>query len=164
MKKIITAIVIIILTVYVLPVQATSKKISEMTFDELIKLRQTITMELFSRPEWQEVTVPQGVYKVGEDIPAGTWTVKCASENNKNYMMKECDLEWGEHLDESGHGVEWEGRWDVTTIYNPHSEYYDGGQTEYTFTVQDGDYIVIKAAYAPAVFMRYIGKPDLGFK
>lgn len=34
-----------------------------------------------SRPEWKEVTVPSGNWKVGEDIPAGTYCIKVESES-----------------------------------------------------------------------------------
>ena len=40
----------------------------------------------------------------------------------------------------------------------------EGYLTEYTFTVKDGDYIVINDAYNKAVFTPYAGKPSLGFK
>jgi hypothetical protein len=74
-------------------------------------------------------------------------------------------LEWGEYLTENGRSIKWKGRWDNVNIYNPNNEHYSNGRiTEYTFTVQDGDYIVIKDGYAPAVFTPYAGKPDLGFK
>ena len=48
------------------------------------------------------------------------------------------------------------------SVYNPKNE---GGflrlQTKYDFEVVNGDYIVIESA--PAIFVPYAGKPDLGF-
>ena len=55
---------------------ASAAKISEMTYEELIQMRQRIDREIVSRPEWKEVTVPAGIYKVGEDIPAGTYSIR----------------------------------------------------------------------------------------
>ena len=55
-----------------------------------------------SRPEWKEVKVPSGTWKVGEDIPAGTYGVTTKSilvtmtiykSESKDYM----DLE-GMHM------------------------------------------------------------------
>ena len=52
----------------------------------------------------------------------------------------------------------------LRTSENPEYKYYeyDGSITEYSFSVQDGDYIIIDDA--PAVFTPYQGKPSLGFK
>lgn len=49
--------------------------LQSMTFDELVELREQITAEITSRPEWKEVTVPAGIYEIGVDIPAGHWTI-----------------------------------------------------------------------------------------
>lgn len=161
-RKIISGVLALILAV--IPYSAFAKTIDEMSFEELLTWRERITQELFSRPEWQSVTVPPGVYQVGRDIPAGTWTVKCSEDNSTNIFMSECDFSWGEYLDDNGQDIAWDGRWDYVTIYNPSSEYYDGGSTEYTFTCKEGDWIVIDISYAAAVFTTYIGKPNLGFK
>lgn len=145
--------------------QAETFDLSGMTYDELIALKDQINLAIWNSQEWQEVTVPQGVWKVGEDIPAGTWTVRCADIGRNSYMMKECDFSWGEYLSESGRSVRWKGRYDLVTIYNPNNEDYTEGQlTEYTFTVKNGDYIIIGEAYNKAVFTPYTGKPSLGFK
>ena len=139
--------------------------LSGLSYDELVALKDRINLAIWNSEDWQEVTVPQGVWKVGEDIPAGTWTVRCADIGRDGYMMRECDFSWGENLAKNGLAVEWKGRYDLVTIYNPNNEYYkEGYLTEYTFTVQNGDYIIIDGAYNKAVFTPYAGKPSLGFK
>ena len=139
--------------------------LSGMSYNELVALKDQINLAIWNSKEWQEVTVPQGVWKVGEDIPAGTWTVRCADIGRNSYMMKECDFEWGEYLSDDGQSIRWKGRYDLVTIYNPNHEDYKAGQTtEYTFTVKNGDYIVISYSYNKAVFTPYAGKPSLGFK
>lgn len=139
--------------------------LSSLSYDELVSLKDQINLAIWNSQEWQEVTVPQGVWLVGEDIPAGTWTVKCADIGRDSYMMKECDFSWGEYLDDEGHSIRWKGRYDLVTIYNPnHPQYTEGQLTEYTFTVKNGDYIVISEAYNKAIFTPYAGKPSLGFK
>lgn len=165
MKKVITIIIIIVLTLACFPPVGFAKTISEMTFKELIYLRQKINLELFSRDEWQEVTVPHGVYFVGRDIPAGTWTVKCGSAYiNDRFSASYCEIEWGEYLDENGHGISGKGYRDYVQISNPESKYYEGEMTEYSFTVKYGDYIIVGDSGNSAVFLTYIGAPDLGFK
>lgn len=49
--------------------------LSEMNFTQLINLEKQLQREIMSRPEWKEVTVPQGFWTVGVDIPAGTYTI-----------------------------------------------------------------------------------------
>lgn len=139
--------------------------LSGLTYEELVALKDQINLAIWNSSEWQEVTVPQGVWKVGEDIPAGTWTVRCADTARDSYMMNECDLSWGEQLSENGQSIAWKGRYDLVTLYNPNNEHYNEGElTEYTFTVQEGDYIIIDNSYNCAVFIPYAGKPSLGFK
>lgn len=134
--------------------------LSGMSYDELVALKDRINLAMWQSDEWQEVTVPQGVWKVGEDIPAGHWTVKCIADKNCMYT----EVSWGEFLSESGQSIAWRGRNDDEFVKNPNHKYYeyDGSLTEYSFTVQDGDYIIID--FAPAVFTPYQGKPSLGFK
>ena len=59
--------------------------ISGLSFDELIALQATINQAIWNSDGWKEVTVPEGVYKIGEDIPAGRWTLKRA-KNDYTYM------------------------------------------------------------------------------
>lgn len=163
MKRIISILLVLVLLI---PCIAFADiDLSGMSYDELVALKDQINLAIWNSKEWQEVTVPQGVWKVGEDIPAGTWTVKCADSGRNNYMMRKCDFSWGECLSDSGKSIGWGGRYDMVNIYNPnHPDYTEGELTEYTFTVENGDYIIIDDAYNKAVFMPYAGKPSLGFQ
>lgn len=136
--------------------------LSGLSYDELVALKDKINLAIWNSQKWQEVTVPQGVWKVGEDIPAGTWTVTCTTEPG----WRSCYFTWAEKLEPNGQEIEieWGTRYDYLRLYNPNHRYYEvgDGDTSYTFTVRDGDYIVISDA--PAVFTPYAGKPGLGFK
>ena len=55
--------------------------VSSLSFSDLIKLQEEINLALWNSDEWQEVTVPAGLYQVGRDIPAGTWVVS----KNRNW-------------------------------------------------------------------------------
>lgn len=161
MKKVISFILCCVLVVSVCSAMAVD--LSGMSLDELVALKDQINLAIWNSNEWQEVTVPQGVWVVGEDIPAGKWTVKCAHGNG--IMMKECDIEWGEYLNDNGKHIKWKGRWDTVDIFDPENkDYKEGYLTEYTLDVQDGDYIIIDDAYNKAIFTPYAGKPSLGFK
>ena len=60
-----------------LPVIALAEvDLSAMSVDQLIALNKAVVMELMSRKDFKEVAVPAGEYEVGEDIPAGAYTVK----------------------------------------------------------------------------------------
>ena len=151
----------------ILTTVAAEVDLSGMSYDELVALKDQINKAIWESQEWQEVTVPQGVWRVGEDIPAGKWVIKCADINRDNLMMGSCQFEWGNKLDDTGKSISWmSDRWQGrTAVYNPNGKYYqDGHATEYEWDAKDGDYIVIESMYAPAVFTPYSGKPSLGFK
>ena len=128
---------------------------SDWTFDELVDLRDQINLALMSRPEYQSVEVPQGVYEVGKDIPAGKWTIRALDRSWTH-------IETGHALTRGGSGVAYPQ--DVhETVYSPlKSTYSPGDQTELTVTLEDGDFVGI--SYGAAVFSTYTGTPSLGFR
>lgn len=138
------------------PASASGYDLESMSWQELLDLKAAITLEQMSRDEWQEVEIPEGVYAVGEDIPAGKWTIRCKTGRFSR-------IEWGEFLDESKQGISFRGVIASDSVYNPSSpRYKEDERTEYTIEVKDGYYIVIE--YGPATFQPYTGAPDLGFK
>lgn len=161
MKKILAVLFLLVLTV---PAAAESVDLDSLSFQELAALRDRIQLAMMQRDEWQEVTVPQGVYKVGEDIPAGKWRIKCCSEYPENVWMRLTCIEWGTELNDNKTGLSWEGRKGGALIYNPNAEKYEGGITEYIVTLKNGDFVIIDNTSNKAVFTPYTGKPDLGFK
>lgn len=131
---------------------------SELSYDELIILKNNINLAIWMSEEWQAVTVPQGTWKVGEDIPAGHWTVKCSEK--ASYAT----VNWGDRLDENGQDISFLGKSSkYNNVYNPKNyENRDKYPEEYSFKVTDGDYIQIENG--AVVFMPYVGKPSFGFK
>lgn len=77
MKKLLTIILTIVL---ILPAAALSETatLSDYSVAELEYMLAVVRNEILSRYEYGEVTVPPGHYVVGEDIPAGHWTIKYA--------------------------------------------------------------------------------------
>ena len=151
------AILLILALMTCIPACAGQIDLSGLSFEELVALRDRCQKEMMLRSEWQQVEVPQGVWRVGVDIPAGTWTIKCTAGA---YTF----IEWGTALDESGHDIAYSrGRQDSALVKNPRGAITESGdRLEYTFTVKNGDYIVIKDS--SATFYPYAGQPDLGFK
>lgn len=77
MKKLIA---LILVALSLIPVIAFADvDLSGMSFDELVSLNGKLLKEIVSRPEFKEVTVPTGSYKVREDIPAGTYSLGLAN-------------------------------------------------------------------------------------
>ena len=133
--------------------------LSGMTYKELVALKDQINLAIWNSQEWQEVTVPQGVWKVGEDIPAGHWTVICAPE------WRCTRISWGQKLTDNGECIFLTGRYSGWNyVYNPaHKKFKTtDGITEYSFEARNGEYIVVEEG--SCIFMPYAGKPSLGFK
>lgn len=162
MRKLIVALLVV--TMMISTAMAEGIDLSGLSYDDLVALKDRINLAIWESEEWQEVTVPQGRWIVGEDIPVGTWVIKCAQINNDSISGRLTQLEWGETLEEDG-DISYHGRHGYENVFNGDSKYYEAGDnTEITVELQDGDIVDIDTDYAPAVFMPYSGKPSLGFK
>lgn len=128
-----------------------------MTYDDLVALKDQLNHAIWTSEEWQEVEVPQGVWIIGEDIPVGKWTIK-AADGLKTYIY------WCDRLDESGTYPSWAGN--IFKSKNLHSEthssYEKGDDTEVTWDLKKGHYFIVESGIA--LFTPYAGKPSLGFK
>ena len=156
MKKLVSLLLVFFL--FQACASAVMPDLSGLTYDELVQLKSMINLEIWQREEWQEVTVPQGVWIVGEDIPAGTWTVKCAE------YVGFSSIEWGDRMGDNGHSISWFGKYrdDEDLVGNLYKTEFPSFPLTYTFTARDGDYVVI--SLGDMIFMPFHGKPDLGFK
>ena len=76
MKKIICAVLVMCL----IPVLAFAEDLSALSYDDLVALNQKVTAEIMGRPEWKAVEVPPGVWTIGVDIPAGTYSLSCVDK------------------------------------------------------------------------------------
>lgn len=134
---------------------AGSIDLSGMTFDELVALREQLNLAIWNSQEWQEVTVPEGTYQIGVDIPAGHWSIK---EVNDLYLH----VFYFDILNED------------TRSLGRGSQYYDtylqrSGVDAFGYPVLSETDIDMKDGWyfecsGPVVFTPYTGKPDLGFK
>lgn len=64
-----------------------SMDLSGMNYEELIDLKAQIIKEMMTRDEFEGVDVPIGQYTIGEDIPAGVYTL-CMADNALMGMIK----------------------------------------------------------------------------
>ena len=93
MKKLITIILILALV----PVIALADlpDISALSWDELVELQESITLQMMQMSEFKSVTVPEGVYQVGKEIPAGSWDILAVLDD-------ETSITYFEKIDEYG--------------------------------------------------------------
>ena len=85
MKRFLAIMVLVLMVVS--SAAAEDIDLSGLSFDQLIQLQSRITMEIMQRDEWQEVTVPAGVYVIGKDIPAGSWSVEMACKGSCEVLL-----------------------------------------------------------------------------
>lgn len=139
--------------------------LSELSFDELVELKDRINLAIWESEEWEEVTVPQGRWIVGEDIPAGKWTIKCSDINLSAYAMKETWVQWGFEKNDGSIDTYSRNGGGSEEIYQPdHKDYKDGQNTEITVELEEGMSVEVITFCAPAVFSPYSGKPSLQFR
>ena len=134
---------------------STDIDLSGMSYDELVALKDRINLAIWESDEWQEVSVPQGIYKVGEDIPSGKWTILAPDEGT-------CYIMWGEEPDKTGTSLEKIDGYEI--ICSPTNQFYEKNtdRTQIDIELIDGMYFHVKSGIA--VFTTYAGKISLGFK
>lgn len=154
MKKILCVLAVFIC---ILTTAAAEVDLSGMNYDELVALKDQINKAIWESEEWQEVTVPQGTWQVGEDIPVGHWTVKAA--DGASLILTYCSkIEGPDSPDYSGDMVY------MTELTSTSRSNYDPNKdkTETDIEMSDGMYVIVQ--FGSAVFTPYSGKPSLGFK
>lgn len=154
MKKLITLLLILAM----LPVIALADlpDISGLSFDELVQLKDQINLAIWNSQEWQEVTVPAGVWIVGIDIPAGYWEINAIGEDYLycTYFNELNDLGDGPALGSVG-------RVDmISTRKNKDGTWQNNEAHVLYLDMKEGMYF--KCSH-DVVFSPYTGKPDLGF-
>lgn len=157
MKKLIT---IILLLALIAPAGALADlpDISGLSYDELVQLKNQINLAMWNSNEWQEVTVPVGVWKVGEDIPVGHWSISLSTSTSAKWAsVKYCD-----RLDKTGTDAGNQFDCDIYAYLDVAAPTNDRYPQVIDLDVKPGTYIII--GHGSVVFTPYSGKPDLGFK
>lgn len=76
MKKL--ACILVVVLIMIPFASFAENNLASMSFDELVALKNRIMAELVERGELKEVKVPAGTYTVGDQIPAGEYSVALA--------------------------------------------------------------------------------------
>lgn len=130
--------------------------LSSMSFNELVALRDQLNLAIWNCQEWQEVTVPEGVWTVGEDIPAGHWSVRVAAEHD--YLYVSCFDRLNEIEKRPANG----SKLYMQDIASPgYSAFGEIIPESADIILEDGWFFKCTGA---VVFTPYAGKPDLGFR
>lgn len=132
-------------------------ELSQLSYQELTELKDHIDLAIWNSREWQEVVVPEGVWKVGEDIPAGHWVISALGANT----VVRC----GTKLDETKKEVTYGDFYFWKMIHNPDAVVNfnpDNDASEFDIDLPEGCYVSIERGRV--VFTPYAGKPSLGFK
>jgi len=156
MKKLITIILILALAIPASSL-ADLPDLSGLSFDELIQLKSKLNIAIWNCQEWQEVTVPPGVWEVGKDIPEGHWSIRPEKNCGPSYAI------YSSGIEKDGHDVMIMGAdYIMECICDPGAEFYDPTYKQTTdFDMKTGYYIRLDCTM---IFTPYTGKPDLGFK
>jgi len=158
MKRMLIVLFVLLLCLAPIADAETPFDLSGMSYEELVALKDQINLAMWNSQEWQEVIVPQGVWKVGEDIPAGHWTISALSANTT--------VKYGTKLDKSGKDISYKSEFSYSQMmHNPESVVhfepnYDVSQID--LELIEGAYVIVKGG--KVAFTPYQGKPDLGFK
>lgn len=154
MKRILSAVICLLMLATLPVIGCADVDLSGMTYDELVALKDKINLAIWNSDEWQEVEVPQGVWEVGADIPAGKWTIKPRESADTKVVL-------GDKLEDGGTDVNTKAwariRSESYRSFDPNSDI-----TEWTIELENGYYVKIESGYA--IFTPYSGKPSLGFK
>ena len=131
--------------------------LSGLSFDELVQLRERINLAIWNSQEWQEVTVPPGVWEIGADIPAGHWSVRPSEGCGPDYII------YVSGITKQGHDIDLDaGDYIMECLCDPSAAYYSGEYKTVTDIVMEaGRFVRLDCTM---IFSPYSGKPDLGFK
>ena len=126
---------------------------SSLSLSDLYILRESVCAEILSRSQWESVTVPAGFYIVGEDIPAGHWTIRFSPGEY-------CLVEYFLKTDETG-----------KRPANAFNDYYYEGVcdpdnymssvyllTQFDLELKEGYHVVLN--YGSAIFEPFTGRPS----
>jgi hypothetical protein len=157
MKRLISVVLLLIM---VSCACAEDIDLSGLSYAELVALKDRITLAMWKSEEWQEVTVPIGLYIVGIDIPAGHWSIKTNQAN--------CTVKVSDKVEKSQKAVDYSynGFYYDQIIHDKiaYGKYFEEGKDieEIDVILYDGLYVEIE--WGAAIFTPYTGKPSLGFK
>lgn len=112
-------------------------------------------LQIIDSSKQKTVTVPQGVYEIGVDIPEGHWDIAAAPGQFSQVF-------WGKELDEGKKNIKYSTYLYQGSLVSETSISYDPGDTtSVDLELVESTYLIVK--HGEVVFTPYSGKPSLGF-
>lgn len=126
--------------------------VSGLSYLELMYMHGCVNRALWACEEWTKVEVPSGVYKIGDEIPAGRWTITPTASDDFY------TIHYGTKLNRTETGIDSDS---IVDSWNISSNYSDSMRHRLDITLEEGYYIDLghKSTFAP-----YTGKPTPDFK
>ena len=154
MKKLVSVLCILALVFALAPAAFAEWDLSGLSFDDLVALRDQAQRVMWESADWQEVEVPQGVWEVGADIPAGKWTILPTP-------FADTYIKIGNETQNSGTEVKSKVS---QRIKDKDYKDFDASKdiTSWNVDLEEGQFLQV--SYGPCIFTPYAGKPSLGFK
>lgn len=122
--------------------------IDEMSFSDLITLREEVNSALWGSEELKSVTVPVGVYKIGNEIPVGKWVIRPVEGSTAMIIIG---------TKTKNNGMEIEPPYWHEQITSPSDSYSKYNKTSEVVVTLESGYISI--GQSPVYFEPYLDEP-----
>ena len=130
--------------------------VDELSYDELISIKNLLNIAIWNSYEWERVLVPFGIYEIGVDFPEGHWSFEAPDGSRVT-------IEYGTDLRESQMNLSLDGEW-TERIYSESYQYRDEGDvTKTDLNLSPGNYLLVGGGVYTWV-TPYAGGGSLGFK
>ena len=131
--------------------------IDGLDYAQLIELKDAINLAIWSSYDWDRVLVPFGIYKVGEDIPAGDWLIE---PPEGSYV----DIGYGNELNARQMNMKLSySAWSTSLKSATYRRYKEGDTTQTEVTAAEGCFICVSDGIY-SWFKPSREKSSLGFK
>lgn len=127
---------------------ADDRKMSDMSVEELVTIHTLSQHYLFNHPDLKRVLVPAGTYKIGDEIPAGHWTIIAPDEIATIHVI------YGTAVDQFGNIDVYKPQTNCLIYGSKSYVYRVGNPTEVDYVLEKGKYIQLSSG---AYFQVYAG-------
>ena len=151
MKKLFALLLAVILLLPAVALAEDDNEFMGLTYIQLMGKLGKVQRALWACEEWSSVDVYAGVYKIGEDIPAGHWTITPAADNDFY------SIGYGSRLNISETGLDSDS---IIEWMNISSDYSDARSHRLDIVLQEGYFLELghKSTFRP-----YSGKTTPNF-
>lgn len=139
------------------PISPSEIRLSEMNYSELVALKDQIDLVIWNSDEWQEVKVPQGVWKIGEDIPEGHWTITAVP-------TAWVAVTYGSELNDNQKEIKWGSKGYYKERLTGESHFFSSEDDLRSIDIDAKSGYYIEIEDGSVIFSPYSGKPSFSFK